>query len=263
MESNLTPYQAVPLIECRAAIVFAPHPDDETLGCGGLLAAYAAAAIPVRVIIVTSGDYGEHGKAGAGTRENESRTACSVLGIHNLDFWREPDRGVACDERTVRKAMKDIQRADADLVLTPSIHEIHPDHRATAWIAIEAVRRLVEAGHELRVAMYEIGHPLHRIDALVDITPYARLKQEAVDCYASQLDIQPYDEVILALNRYRTYTLPATVTMAEAYAFIDAQMLRQPALIAESELHRQERLGLTTVPMPEAIAAASFSQRSQ
>jgi len=254
MESQLTPYQAIPHIDCRAAIVFAPHPDDETLGCGGLLAAYAASAIPVHVVVVTSGDYGEHGKAGATTRENESRAACARLGIHSVEFWREPDRGVACEERTVLRAMQDIQRVAANLVLAPSIHEIHPDHRATAWIAIEAARRLVLQGHELRVAMYEIGHPLHRVDALVDITPFARLKQEAVACYASQLDIQPYDEVILALNRYRTYTLPATVALAEAYAFIDTPMLRQPGLIAESELHRQERLGLTSVPMPLAVA---------
>ena len=254
MESHLTPYQAVPYIDCRAAIVFAPHPDDETLGCGGLLAAYAASSVPVHVIVVTSGGYGEHGRAGTATRENESRAACARLGIPRVGFWRESDRGVACNESTVLRAMQDILRADANLVLAPSIHEIHPDHRATAWIAIEAARRLVLQGHELRVAMYEIGHPLHRVDALVDITPFASVKREAVACYRSQLDIRSYDEVILALNRYRTYTLPASVALAEAYALIDAQMLRQPELIAESELHRQERLGLTSVPMPPSVA---------
>lgn len=254
MESHLTPYQAIPYIDCRAALVLAPHPDDETLGCGGLLAAYAAAAVPVHVVVVTSGDYGEHGKAGTATRENESRAACARLGVTSVAFWQEPDRGVACNERTVVRAMEDILRANANLVLAPSIHEIHPDHRATAWMAIEAARRLVMQGHELCVAMYEIGHPLHRVDALVDITHLAGIKQEAVSCYRSQLDIQPYDELILALNRYRTYTLPASVTLAEAYSIIDTQMLRQPGLIAESELHRQERLGLTSVPMPRAVA---------
>src|SRR3989338_10183634 len=99
METRLTPYQASPLIECTAALVFAPHPDDEALGCGGLLCAYKAAGIPVTAVIVTSGDHGEHGKAGADVREQESRAAADFLGIAKLIFWREPDRGVAYHER--------------------------------------------------------------------------------------------------------------------------------------------------------------------
>ena len=56
MESRLTPYEPSTLIACSSALVFAPHPDDEVLGCGGLLAAYQAAGIPAHVVLVTSGD---------------------------------------------------------------------------------------------------------------------------------------------------------------------------------------------------------------
>lgn len=252
MESRLTPYHASPLIECRAALVLAPHPDDESLGCGGLTLALAQRGIPVQAVLLTSGDYGEHGKAGAGVREAETLAAAKVLGLSQVHFWREPDRGVVCDERTLAAARQAILTAGADLVLTPSIHEIHPDHRATAWIAIEATRRLVEEGHVLHVAMYEVGAPLQRVDVLVDITAHEAGKRAAIACYPSQLGIQPYDELIFALNRYRTYTLPAQVRYAEAYCVLTPELLCQPERLTEHELRRQERLALTSVPTPPA-----------
>jgi hypothetical protein len=39
-------------------------------------------------------------------------------------------------------------------------------------------------------------------------------------CFSSQLERQSYDSHVLALNRYRTFTLPATVRAAEAYRVI-------------------------------------------
>jgi len=52
------------------------------------------------------------------------------------------------------------------------------------------------------------------------------LKQRAMACFASQMQIQAYDEHILALNRYRTYTLPAHVKAAEAFLLLGADELR-------------------------------------
>lgn len=262
MESRLTPYHAVPLIECTAALVFAPHPDDEALGCGGLAVALSMAGIPVHAVIVTSGGFGEHGKQGTDVRESESCAAATLLGLKPLHFWRENDREVACNENTIARARQAIVDANADLILTPSMHEIHPDHRATAWIVIEAARRLAGEGRELKVAMYEIGAPLQRVDVLIDITPHETLKRAAIACYSSQLDIQPFDDFIFSLNQFRTYTLPKEVKYAEAYTVLDASLLLQPALLTESELHRQERLDLVTVKMPAELREATIAGTS-
>ncbi|MEZ5526128.1 MAG: PIG-L deacetylase family protein [Gammaproteobacteria bacterium] len=256
MESRLTPYEPSPLIACNSALVFAPHPDDEVLGCGGLLAAYQAAGVPVQAVLVTSGDYGEHGKAGSAVREQETLAATALLGVHAVEFWREKDRHVHCDARTIAKAREAIVNSEADLILTPSIHEIHPDHRATAWLVIEACRALVLEGRDLRVAMFEIGAPLARVDVLVDITAHEQRKREAVKLYHSQLDISPFDDFIFALNRFRTYTMPAHVAYAEAYSLLTPEQLREPWQLSESELMRQERLQLTDIPMPAAYRPA-------
>lgn len=251
MESRLTPYTASTLIPCQKALVFAPHPDDEALGCGGLLAAFQAAHIPTQAVLVTSGDYGEHGRQGSSVREEETRAAAQILGIQSVAFWQEKDRSVHCDERSIAAAQAVILSSAADLILTPSINEIHPDHRATAWLVIEATRRLVNEGRDLRIAMYEVGVPLTRVDILVDITSFEAKKREAIAVYHSQLSISAYDEFIFALNRFRTYTLSAEVKYAEAYCLLTPEILRQPHLLSEAELMRQERLQLTDVPMPD------------
>lgn len=250
MESRLTPYHADAIIPCQKALVFAPHPDDETLGCGGLLAAYQAANIPTVAILVTSGDFGEHGKQGSAVREEETRAAAHILGIESVAFWKEKDRSVRCDEPSIEAARSAIIASGADLILAPSFNEIHPDHRATAWLVIEATRRLVAEGKELRIAMYEVGAPLARVDILIDITAFEAKKREAIAVYHSQLNISPYDEYIFALNHFRTYTLPPQVKYAEAYCLLTPELLRHPQLLSEAELIRQERLNLTDVPMP-------------
>ena len=227
-------------------MVFAPHPDDEVLGCGGVLAAYRAEGTPVHAVIVTSGEFGEHGEGGSELREQESRKAGELLGIAATSFWREPDRGVQYNERTIAAARDAIRGCGADLVLSPSIYEPHPDHRAVAWIVIEAARRLAAERPSLQVALYEVGAPLHRVDVLVDISPWADAKRAAAACFGSQLALQRYDEQVLALNRYRTYSLSGEVKLAEAFRLLDAASLAQPALLAEPELARQERLSLAS-----------------
>jgi LmbE family N-acetylglucosaminyl deacetylase len=262
MEAGLIPYQALPYIECQCAIAFAPHPDDETFGCGGLLAALHANDIRTQAVIVTSGDFGEHGNSGADNRENETRSATEILGISDVIFWREPDRGVVLNERLVEKTMAAIISAKADLALTPSVHEVHPDHRACAWIVLEAARRLTLNAYSIRVAMYEVGVPLSRINTLVNITPHAATKDAAMACYRSQLAVQSYDKHIRSLNHYRTYTLAPNVTSAEAYCILDTDFFTSPHEISEAELLRQDRLGLSTTPVPPPFQSRSIANTS-
>lgn len=246
METTLIPYTAANRIPGSAALVFAAHPDDEILGCGGLLAALRSDGVPVDIVIVTSGAYGAPTEETGKLREDESRRAAKCIGGAQIFFWREPDRDVRYNERTISAAIAAIQRANADLVIAPSFYEVHPDHRAVAWIAIEAARRVARERSNLRVALYEVGTPLHHVDTLVDISRWQRVKEEALGCFASQLSVQSYDDQILGLNRFRSYTLGKDVVLAEAFRVLGADELVHPVLLFEPEIHRQERLGLTT-----------------
>lgn len=218
MEQVLIPYHAVQSLGPARVLALAPHPDDEVFGCGGALARHGAAGDPVRVVLVTDGDYLEEGDRipYAAQRREESRAAAVLLGYAPPCFWGLPDRGVSYGDALVRRILAAIIELDADLVYAPSPLEVHPDHWALSLATIEAVRRY---SGTLRLALYEVGMPLHP-NLLLDISDLAVRKQAAMACFRSQLAHQPYDVQIAALNRFRTYTLGREVQAVEAYRVI-------------------------------------------
>lgn len=222
MESDLIPYTASNGLPAQSVLVLAPHPDDEVFGCGGTIASHARNGVPVHVVILTDGArFGE-----VSVRADESRAAAKVLGYGEPEFWSLPDRGLGYSETLVQRILDCIADGKADLVYAPSPWEIHPDHRQTAWLAMEAVRR---TGNAVRLAFYEVGAPL-RPNVLLDITPFLDTKEAAMRCFESQLVQQDYLRHIRALNQYRTYTLPRDVLAAEAYWVVTANELDQATL---------------------------------
>ncbi len=257
MENKLIPYLATQCIDAKSVIVFAPHPDDEVFGCGGAILRHVAAGIPVHVVIVSDGSFGAEGDKKStviAKREAESLKAATILGYGEPEFWRLPDRTIAYGEALIQRIMETIELSTADLIYTPSLLEMHPDHRALAMCVIEAVRR---APSKPQLALYEVGVPLHP-NLLLDISDLTEQKKRAMECFVSQNQQQRYDLDIAALNRYRTYTLPAEVTAAEAYILVSAEeLLNDPFKLYQSEHQRQRALGLalnnTDLPLVSVI----------
>lgn len=250
MENLLAPTQAVLSIAATRVLVFAPHPDDEIFGCGGALRQFAAADIPVRVIVVTDG--GEGPPAGmaradyVAMRQQESRRAAGEIGCESPVFWSHPDRSLRYGERLVVEFCLAIEDWQADLIFAPSLTEIHPDHRVTALAVREAARRV----QNCRLAFYEIGQPLPRPNLLLDISSHVQIKQAAMACFASQQERQDYAIQISALNRYRTYTLGTReVAAIEAFRLIEAENLdiREVADILSAPLSIEEEAGAPLV----------------
>ncbi|MBK6958190.1 MAG: PIG-L family deacetylase [Nitrosomonas sp.] len=244
MENSLIPYQAVKQIPGNCVLVFAPHPDDEVFGCGGAIMRHVELGTPVRVIIVSDGAHGvseENITEYTRQRQNESIAAAHILGYGMPIFWQYQDRQVCYSEKLIQEILTAIRETGANLVYAPSVFEMHPDHRVMGMAVVEAIRRI---GKAVRVALYEVGIPL-RPNQLLDISDLAARKTAAMECFVSQNARQRYDQHITALNRYRTYTLPASVTAAEAYIVIPAEELsNDPLKLYQSEHTRQKALGL-------------------
>jgi N-acetylglucosamine malate deacetylase 1 len=193
-----------------SVLVISPHPDDESIGCGGTLRKHVVDGDAVHVAFVTSGERGGPGRARdevARQREAEAEAATRSLGITAIEFWREPDGGVRATERVVERFRRRAAALEPDLVYVPHFGEMHPDHRAAARLVRRAFGQ-APAGRPAparrpTILMYEVWTPLQRIDAVVDISPYVEAKRAAIRLHRSQCEVMRFDEASLALNRFR------------------------------------------------------------
>ena len=226
-EQDLIPYQAVNLYGGQRVLVLAPHPDDETFGCGGALALHCRHGDSVRVVFVTSGELGDwQGEQDAEAcrlrREAEAQTALACLGIQEWEQWRYPDRAVVADGALIARLTETIRAYGATLIYAPSPLELHPDHRAVAQALRAALRGWPDA---LRVGFYEVGYALPP-NTLVDISAVSEVKERAIHAYESQLHGPDYLAVTRGLGQFRSLTLGRQVKAAEAFYLVPVSDLQ-------------------------------------
>lgn len=136
-----------------AALVLAPHPDDESLGCGGFLAACAGAGRRVTVVVVSDGA-GSHPNSRAWPparlaelRQAETRDAVATLGLdaaRDLHFLGLPDRSVPREGPAFEAALARLRElAPASCtVFAAWRHDPHADHAASFVLASALRQRL-------------------------------------------------------------------------------------------------------------------------
>jgi LmbE family N-acetylglucosaminyl deacetylase len=238
LENELVPFEPTLLLGERL-LVLAPHPDDEVLGCGGLVALHAAARRTISVVIATDGA----GAANAGSdpaayrerREREAAKGLAVLGAPAPRFLRLRDRLLEADSPLLAARLRELfAELRPDLVVAPSPLEMHPDHVALATTLLRVVREPeLPPGLEpsARVAFCEVSQPI-RPNALVDISSLAELKRQAANEHASQHDLRDYGRFARGLNDYRAMSLAREVTAAEGYWVAAVGDLRATSLNA-------------------------------
>lgn len=214
----------LPVHEGERALVFAPHPDDEVLGCGGTLALLRRKNCPVRVVVVTDGAAGDpHRYAGGDVvrvRQEESRAALQRIGVQDVVFLGEPDgrfRGSSAFQRTVEALLADFRPT---WLFLPSPLDYHRDHVATSLALLSCWERRARPG---RAFFYEIWSPLPAT-WVVDIGEVIELKKQALDCYRLPLRYRDYSAPCLGLAAYRgLYLAPADDGPRYAEAFVEAE----------------------------------------
>ena len=83
-----------PIPPVDSVLVFAPHPDDDIIGCGGTLIHHVQAGARVAHVYMTSGDAlsrKRRSKSLARIREKEAKRGAQIIGVSELIFLREPD----------------------------------------------------------------------------------------------------------------------------------------------------------------------------
>lgn len=190
----------------RHVVAVAPHPDDDVLGCGGVLAAAAARGLAVDVVYVTDGTASHVGspsfpaKRLRALREAEAAAALAVIGVRSPPrFLRWPDGTVPQADDPAAAALLPslagaIPHTGTTLVLSPWARDPHPDHRAVSALvraAVAARPNVILA--EYRVWLDERGSPDDAPRAadgtllVCDVSPYAARKRNALAMHRSQL----------------------------------------------------------------------------
>lgn len=196
--------QLVP--EGSRAVIIAPHPDDEVLGCGGLLQILAAAGRPLQLISVTDGSASHPGSASwpverlSTVRPQESAEALRRLGLplHSLKWLRGgfADSQVAAREAELCDFIERYLRPD-DVVFTTWREDGHCDHEAVGRASAEAARRVGATLLELPVwtwhwaAPEDRAVPWERARKILLSAPLVARKRHAIHAFASQLEGDP------------------------------------------------------------------------
>jgi LmbE family N-acetylglucosaminyl deacetylase len=189
-------------------VVIAPHPDDEILACGGLMALHARRGGQCLVVAVTDGE-ASHGEdpAWRARQLGETRRAervcglaqlgCAAAEVHRLGL---PDSKVASHSETLQSELSQLMHW-GDIVVTTWRLDGHPDHEACGAAAARACAQVRCCLLEAPVWMWHWGRPAdrrvpwHRMVGLQLPCEAVSRKQRAVESHASQLlprgDAQP------------------------------------------------------------------------
>lgn len=183
--------------------IFAPHPDDEVLGCGGMLQQLAANGNPIVVVRVTNGEQSHpnsqiYPPQKLNTiRPQESLAALDVLGVAHqvtsitLDLT---DGDVFAQQAQFTKKLVAIIQPD-DILVTTFMRDGHPDHEATGQVVATFAKKhnlacyqvLIWAWHWAKPADSRIPwHCASRVDLTAE---QLQRKTQAIACFTSQITI--------------------------------------------------------------------------
>jgi N-acetylglucosamine malate deacetylase 1 len=185
-------------------LVISPHPDDESIGCGGTLRRHVEAGDPVKIVFLTSGENGGHGRPAEKTaelREGEAKTAARILGIEDLEFWRQPDGKLRASRALVERLTRTIKKCRPTRIYAPHANEMHPDHGAAFRAVIRAAALL--RGFRPEVMTYEVWTPLQQMTEIVDISGEMECKLRAIRAYRTQGRVMDFAAAAHGLARYR------------------------------------------------------------
>ena len=190
------------------------HPDDQEFSVGGTLAKWAQAGCEIISVVITSGDSGSndvtkdgsYNKELADLREREQLAANAVLGVKESVFLRYPDGELEPTIALRRDLTRIIREYKPDTVTTGNPegwfygdeYLNHPDHRAAAQAACEAVfpsagtrlifTDLLAAGYEPHEVKRLYIHGTEKSNTWVDITATMDVKIRALQQHVSQVD---------------------------------------------------------------------------
>lgn len=194
-------------------LVVAPHPDDETIGCGGLLLLHPN-TVECRLLCVFNGELGgridevngesqeDYRRRLVGVRSNELRANARLLGFRSTVELGIPESGPGPTADDVHRVREILLEFRPEIVILPWAFDEHPHHRLTGRLVAEASRGLT-----FMTLGYEVWGLLPE-NCFLDITEVIERKLRLVDAYKSQTATVDYRGYCEALAKVRAFHKP-------------------------------------------------------
>jgi len=179
-------------------LVIAPHPDDELLGCAGLMQILKSQQKNVYVF------FSNHTTNG---RKIEAQKVSETLEIPYFFI-----------ETNFKNEVKEIlEKYQITTILLPHLLDNHPQHFST----VKELYILCKNSFfkDYKFLMYEVWTPLIP-NIVIDISAYFDRKIELLKIYESQLQTKDYISVICGLNAYRAALLEKKAEYAECFTLL-------------------------------------------
>ena len=198
----------------KRILAISPHPDDESIGCGGLLLSHVGYS-EIRIVTVYNGDGGgsladepwrddpEYRARLTEVRSNELNEvatmlqASEVVGLGVSDCVGIP--GVK-ESAALKRILEDFA---PEIVLLPWFLDNHPHHKLTNQMFVVAAN-----GLDLMVLAYEIWGLLALVNAFIDISDVMDRKRAMIALHASQTRTVDYVRYAESLARTRAFHYP-------------------------------------------------------
>ncbi len=159
----------------KSAMVFAPHQDDETLGCGGLITLKLEQGLSVWVVFLTDGQKGQRSSAQqpklkpeelVQIRKQEALSALTTLGVEasQVYFLDQPDGGLsrllpAAQQQALEQLVQLLQQHAPQEIYVPYQKDGHPDHEATYAIVQAALTAAQLPSELLQYPVWSLWNP--------------------------------------------------------------------------------------------------------
>jgi LmbE family N-acetylglucosaminyl deacetylase len=221
----------------KTVLVVAPHPDDETLGCGGTLMLLKNKGYQINWLIVTDvfEDFGFLKKR-VETRNDEIKAVAEIYGFDNVIRLGVPTSKV--DELTkgelVSKISNVFNEIKPNMIFLPFVNDVHTDHKLIVEAAISCSKWFRYPFIE-KVLYYEtVSETDFNIDTTaakfspnvyIDISDYLAGKLDAMKIYESELEDFPFprsEQTIMSLAYLRGSQCGAKA--AEAFELLRANI---------------------------------------
>jgi LmbE family N-acetylglucosaminyl deacetylase len=223
-------------------VCFQPHNDDCAIAVGGVLQKMLRQGWELTYVYVTDGRYGSDAIAPERlieVRRKEAERERSLLGVERLFELGVEDGTVGRLDSIRRKWVNEqvesiLADSKAELILVPTIADMHPDHRATHDIVLGAAEKVQPRP---MVAKYFVWlfpdfyqKPTDVADQVLMVGVDREMpgKMAAVRAHQSQVSRGAFDSMVQMLNAYLAYAFGAPAVIGSRY--VEVVGLYQPHL---------------------------------